>query len=373
MIMAKISSILSFWGAKLFRILDYRPNFGTFSAGFEVFADSEVSEVVQMPKDAYFGYNSIHKQWFLPSMTSISTFEPAKKVNLALFNPNFGENVGKKAKDNFYFYDFQSCLDFLENNLPEFAIFQTELEVVSLLNNATDYVRDGFNQVSKDRLIYKLQDLGYQAYLVVIDEAGYGIPLHRSFAFYIATPIDFELRIPKPLFTATGRGSYSKYRTVAEAIGDLGRMGNWVEYECEAQNSYQKLLRNEGGRVTWHHPPNIKESSKEKIASIKQGSNNNTKVPKSRSKGYNRAKWNSICRCMDTQFYLVSSRLGDSIHPIANRPFTIREGCRIHGLPDSLSFDLKTPRKSVAKMIHNSVAPAIGTVLGLALGLELYP
>lgn len=357
---------------KFMKILDYRPNFGTLSAGFEVFANSEVSEVVQMPKDAYFAYNSIHKQWFLPSIASISTFEPSESIDLAIFNPNFGENVGKRGKKNFYFYDFQGCLDFLDNNFPKFAIFQTEVDVVPLLNNAVDYVRDGFGQLSKDRLIYKLQELGYKAYLVIIDEADYGIPLHRSFAFYIATPMDFDLHIPKPLFTATGRGSYSKYRTVADAISDLDKMGDWVEYKCEPKNSYQRLLRNDGGKVTWHHPPKIKESSKKKIASVKQGSNNETKIPKSRGKGYNRAKWNSICRGMDAQFYLVSSRLGDSIHPIADRPFTIREGCRIHGLPDKLSFELKVSKKTVAEMVHNSVAPAIGTVLGLALGYKLY-
>ena len=74
---------------------------------------------------------------------------------------------------------------------------------------------------------------------------------------------------------------------------------------------------------------------------------------------------------MDAQFYLVSSKLGDSIHPIEDRPFSIREGCRIHGLPDRLSFDLKTPRKVLGRMIHSSVAPAIGEILALALRSEI--
>lgn len=353
-------------------ILEYRPNFGTLSAGFESFFKNDVVEVVKLDKNANYGYNRIHKQWSLSSFQPISTYDPEYDIDLAIFNPDFGKNVGRKGKENFYFYDFQACLSFLEENLPEFAVFQTEKDVIPLVNTAPDYVRDGFGQLSKDRIVYLLQKMGYKAHLVVLDEADYGIPLHRNFAFYIATPKDFNLKIPKPRFTATGRGMYNKFRTIADAIGDLGPMGDWVEYSCRPQNSYQRRLRDEKvDKVTWHHPSKIKESTKEKITSIKQGSNNDTFIPSGRSKGYNRAKWDDICRSMDAQFYLVSSKLGDSIHPIENRPFSIREGCRIHGLPDQLSFDLKTPRKVLGEMIHSSVAPTIGEILALALHSEI--
>lgn len=351
------------------KILEYKPDFGTFSAGFESFSQNEVVDTVKLDKNSVYGYNRIHKQWAPASLNSIATYEPEKHVDLAIFNPDFGEKISRRGKENFFFYDFQSCLSFLEYNRPSYAIFKTEIDVIPLVNNAPDYVRDGFGQLSKDRIIYLLQKMGYKAYLIVIDEADYGIPIHRSFAFYVAVPKNMNLVMPKPLFTATGRGKYSKYRTIAEAISDLGSMGDWVEYSSGPLNSYQKWLRDDNvDRVTWHHPPNIKSSTKKKISSVKQGSNNDTFKPSARSRGYNRAIWHDVCRGMDESFYLVSSRLGDSIHPIQNRPFTIREGCRIHGLPDRLSFDLSTPRKDLAKKIHNSVAPAIGQIFSIALG-----
>ncbi|MBR3209086.1 MAG: DNA cytosine methyltransferase [Bacilli bacterium] len=354
------------------RILDYNPNFGTLSSGLEYFPKNEVVETIKLQKDAVFPYNSIHKQWFLPSAIKNFDYETDYNVDLAIFQPNFGGKVAKRSKSNFYFDDFQNCLNFLREFRPEFAIFQTELGAIELINTNNSYVRDGFNQLSKDRVIADLQKMQYKAYLVVIDEADYGIPLHRSFAFYVATPKDFDLRVPKPLFTHSGRGEYAKFRTVEDAIGDLGGLGEWVEYDCDAKNSYQRALRNSDGHVTWHfNHQNIKPSTKKKIASIKQGSNNETPIAKSRSKGYNRAKWDSVCRCMDEDFYLLSSKGGDSIHPIADRTFTIREGCRIHGLPDKLSFELSTSRRFIASMIHQSVAPAIGMMLGLSLGCEL--
>lgn len=347
------------------KILEYRPGFGTLSSGMEKIGKNEVVDAIFIEKDANYGYNSIHKQWFSYALDPIATYKPKESIDLAIFNPIFGEKVSRVGASNFFFYDFQNCLTFLENNKPDFAIFQTEIDIIPHVNTAENYVRDGFGQLSKDKIIDNLQQMDYKAHLLVLDEADFGIPLHRSFAFYIATPKDFELSMPKGLFTATGRGDYRKYRTVEDAISDLGKYGDWVEYISDAQNDYQRSLRNtKEGKVTWNHLPKIKSNAKKKIASIKQGSNNSTPKPSARSKGYNRAKWGAVCRCMDEKFYLSSSKGGDSIHPKENRPFTIREGCRIHGLPDKLSFDLRVKRAAVAKLIHNSVSPIIGEMFG---------
>ena len=349
------------------RILDYSPNFGTLSAGFENFSGVEVTDVVKLAKDAEYGYNSIHKQWALASFSPILTYEPEKNIDLAIFNPDFGENVGRKGASNFFFYDFQDCLDWLTDKMPKFAIFQTEPEAVRYINTAPEYVRDGFGQLSKDKIIYNLQQMGFKAHLLVLDEAEYGIPLHRKFAFYIATPEDFDLRVPRGLFTATGKGRYNKYRTVSDAIGDLDHMGEWVEYGSEAQNSYQKRLRNEkSGRVTWNFTGKLRSSVRDKIIQERDTRRDN----KVQSKGYNILQNDKIVDALDECFYLASSKKY-SIHPKINRPLTIREGCRILGLPDELSFDLKTSKKSIARMLYRSVSPFIGEILGLSLGLSI--
>ena len=77
-----------------------------------------------------------------------------------------------------------------------------------------------------------------------------------------------------------------------------------------------------------------------------------------------------IADTIDEHFYLASSKKY-SIHPKFDRPLTIREGCRILGLPDKLSFDLKTSKKSIARMLYKSVSPFIGEILALSLGLSI--
>lgn len=350
------------------KIFEYKPNLGTFSLGFETFDPNEVVEVLGLAPNFDFGYNKTHKQWFLPSFQSIHDYELQKKCDLALLNPFIGENIGRKGKDNFSPNDLDACLSFLKRETPEFAIISMDLNAVPLLNTADDYIRDGFDQVSRDYVIKFLQDCGYDAYLVPIDEANYGIPTHREFAFYVATPNDFDMKVPKGLFTETGRGEYNKFRTIAEAIGDLGTLGEWVPYKSEPQTPYQRRLRRGMERVTWHFlSKKVTKSQKEALKHIKQGSNaKKTKEIRQRA-GYNRPKWYEICSKLDHDFYLTSCHSYPSIHPLEDRPFTIREGMRLSGLPDNLSFDLKTPKPEVAKMVSQAIAPAIGELFSVAL------
>ena len=95
--MAKILSKFGISELILLKIFEYQPNFGTFSAGFESFNENIVVEVVKLAKDAFYGYNRIHKQWFSSSMIPISTYQPENSIDLAIFNPSFGENILKKG------------------------------------------------------------------------------------------------------------------------------------------------------------------------------------------------------------------------------------------------------------------------------------
>lgn len=346
-------------------ILEYRPIFGTFSLGFENLGQNEVVEVLKLDKEAVFGYNNTHKQWFFNNFDEISTYKPKKSIDLAIFTPEIGGKVGSQAKDNFSFRDFQNCLDFLAREKPKFAIFCTESSAIELINTSDSYVRDGFGQLSKDEVIFQLQQMGYDAYLVAIDEADYGIPSHRRFAFYVATPKGYGFAFPKGNYTRSGRGKYKKHLTVADAIGDLGPKGEWVPYASDPQNVYQRNIRGKAQNTTWHHSRKIKDTQKETIACIREGQNASTTNAIKQRSGYNRPKWAST-PTLDDKFYLVSSRY-DSIHPHEDRPFTIREGARLLGLPDKLSFELKTSKTYIAENIYKSVSPIIGELMAIGL------
>lgn len=349
------------------KIFEYRPNCGSFSLGFETFSKNEVVEVVNLAKNAEFAYNKTHKQWFLPNFNSIANYEPESSFDLAIMNPDIGENLSRKGKINFKTQNLFECLEFLRQNKPKFAIFPLDISAIPLLNTSDRYVRDANNQLSCDIIIDSLQKMGYDAYLYPLDVANYGIPVHRGFAFYIATPKNYHLKFPHGLFNAYGRGHYNKFRTIASALSDLDQLGEWVGYKTGPQNTYQRMVRRGMEKVTWNFTSRkLTQQQKETISCITQGSNaRKTKSVKQRA-GYNRPLWHKICSPLHLDFYLASSS-GPCLHPLHDRPFTIREGCRLSGLPDNLSFDLKVPIKEVAKMVTTAIPPAMGEIVSIAL------
>lgn len=349
------------------KIFEYRPFLGTFGLGFERFDQNEVVEVANLPKNVEFPYNNIHKQWFLSNFVEICDYRPQKEFDLAILNPDVGDGIRKQGKSNFKTNDLEDCLTFLHNNRPEFAIFTLDIGAIPLLNTAEDYTRDAFDQVSKDMLITELQKIGYDAYLVALDEASYGISTHKSIALYIATPKNFNMKFPQGLFNQYGLGKFNRYRTIADAIGDLGNLGEWVPYKNKPQNVYQRNLRRGLEKTTWHFPMKKLPSKQiETISKIRQGSGA-AKTPSVKQKaGYFRPKWNQICPALDFKFYTVSSKRA-CIHPLLNRTFTARECMRILGLPDNVSFELNISRPEMAKIIVDSISPTIGMATALAL------
>lgn len=349
------------------KILEYKPNLGSFSLGFETFSQNEVVEVVNLSKNAEYAYNKTHKQWFLPNFSKINEYKPQKSFDLAILNPNLGEKLGRRGKNKFITSDLHDCLTFVERERPKFVIFTVDIHAIPLLNTAKEYIRDSFGEVSKDFIIYSLQQMGYDACLVAIDEANYGIPIHKRVGLYIATPKDYNIAYPKGLFTRLGINNTNKFRTIADAISDLGSLGEWVPYGTRPRNIYQKRLRGGMEKTTWHFLSKAVSSKQAAVISqIRQGSKAAKNKNVRNSVGYVRPRWDRICPGIDEKFYLTSSTFA-SLHPILNRPFTIREGMRIMGLPDYMSFDLKTSKPEVAKMIVKSIAPVIGEATAIAL------
>lgn len=349
------------------KIFEYKPKLGGLSLGLERFSQNEVVEVANLSKIASYSYNNTHKQWFFPDFSAISDYETEKDYDLAILSPFLGEKIDRKGKNNFKINELFDSLAFLEREKPKFAIINVDNKAIPLLNIAKDYVRDGFGQVSMDIVIDKLQKMGYKAHLVAIDEADYGVPMHKYLGMYIATPMDFNLKFPKGLYTQYGRGKYNKYRTIADAIGDLGKMSEWSAYSSAPQNVYQRYIRRGMPKVTWHMlRRKISDKQTEVIKHIREGSKANSTESVKQTAGYVRPKWDRICPTLDSKFYTISSK-GPSLHPHKDRPFTVREGMRIMGLPDNISFELSVSNKDAAELAVNSISPTIGEAVALAL------
>ena len=349
------------------KIFEYNPKLGGLSMGMEVFPQNEVVEVLKLSREAQYSYNNTHKQWFQHLNKTIDNYTTQNSFDLAILHPDIGENITKRGRHNFKTDDLEACFDFLAREKPKFAIIPVNIDGIPYLNTANSYVRDGFGELSKDFIIESLQNMGFKASLLAINMASYGVPINKNIAIYVATPPDHQIRVPRTGFSRFGNSSKRRFISIGEAIGDLGSLSEWSPYKTPALNVFQRNMRRSEGRCTWHFRKRpLTENQEIAIQGVKPGSSA-SKTPSVKPKrGYFRPKWDSVCKNLDEQYYLTSS-LYSSIHPIENRPFTIREGCRLMGLPDTMTFELKYSPAKISKLVVNSISPIIGEIIAIAI------
>ena len=114
---------------------------------------------------------------------------------------------------------------------------------------------------------------------------------------------------------------------------------------------------------SWHSPDFRKQHICEQI---KQGSSASKTKSLSLTSGYIRLFADKTAPLLSNDFYKCSDKKA-SIHPIENRPFTIREGARLNGLTDDFTWDSNLSKKTVAQLIYNSVSPILGYHIGKSL------
>ena len=346
-------------------ILDYNPELGTFSAGMESIYHNQVVDAVQLTSKTQYPYNTVHKTLHPPDNTPLEQYKPTEKIDLAVFNPAYKTQPTRQKQEKIDTEDIEAIFTYIEEQKPENIIIKAEPDIIPHLNTAPEPVRDAYGTTSYNDFIFRLGELGYNAHQITLDEANYGVPQHRKFTFFIGTPEDVFLpHVPKK--------TVKKYTTVGQAIGDLGKTGDYVPYRTPPQNRYQERLRNPNlTRVTWHHKARIKPATLEKIHGVLPGSNNNTPIPHGRAKGYNRSRPDRIGRKITHEFFKSGSTTGDTIHPTQDRPYTIREGCRLHGHPDVLSFPLGTPKNLIGQLVHSNPSPITGQIIALLMQSQI--
>ena len=176
--------------------------------------------------------------------------------------------------------------------------------------------------------------LGYNTIQYVFDGAGFGLPQHVFYNVYFATK-------NKPIIDLKER--FGPYKVPYKVPGD-----------------YLKDVTDDSN-LTWH---DVNYDKKDVCQYIIQGLNARKTKEVTQNQGYKRVVWDKIMDIkLDSKFYGVSS---DSycIHPLYDRPLTIREGARLYGLHNGYDWDSSVSKKDVATMICNSFYPKLAGLIG---------
>lgn len=343
------------------KIYEFNPGIGALSAGFEYFDENIVTQVQKINKNELFSYNSCHKQQFSVSKDEFIEISKLKDHDLGILRPDFGISMTQKRFKEVKYDELWSCLAYIEQFKPKIAIIITPTSVIPYLNTSFNYVEDGFHMISKDMVIESMQKSGYMAWQLAIDQVQYGVPMYYPVNFYVAVRND--LGRPEdtcqPTILHGTSSSKRPYFTVADAIADLCiyRYEPPYTYSTPPLNTYQAWCRKNTEDIVMNHT--LSRQKPEHVELIKN-------MPE----GVMTKKWTegkiakgSRSRAdrpgdLGPDFHKLTGK-GASIHPVCPRPFTIREGMRIHGLPDHiiLKDDISLGRQ--AAMVHEQISPLI--------------
>lgn len=329
------------------KIIDFDYGLGGFTCGLERWTGLfEVIDAPWLNSKNNLSYNLNHKNFFEQDCEIAD-----KKYDMAVFTPYFGENYTRRGSSNFSYENLNNVIFWIKENRPNFVVIVTSPDVVSFMSNNVELTYTADNWPVYDLICHSLQD--YQVYQFVIDGAFYGVPQHYKKNFYLC----FKKQIALNKFNMPEMPYNRKkgFVTIEDAIGDI--VG--TDYSSKTSN-FISLCRVDNPRLTWHEP-NYK--NQELCSFVKQGESAKNTAELHQKRGYNRPRYNKICPKLNNDFYLVSSK-ASSIHPVANRPFTIREGARLFGLPDTFVWNTSLSKKDVATLISNSTSPIFGVVVG---------
>jgi DNA (cytosine-5)-methyltransferase 1 len=251
---------------------------------------------------------------------------------------------------------FRDFLRFVEVMLPKVVV----MENVAEIHNA-------YAGQVKEEIVESLECLGYEVQVEVLFAPDYGIPQRRRRCFFFASRTGTRPVFPPVLFGPQERytlfGSVKKYRTAWSAISDLPVLENGegyepMDYDREAQNEYQSLMRQNSQVIYDHITRKLNEKQFSRIASLEPGQGikdlpKELKPQNGYSGAYGRLDMEMVAPTITRWVFHPGS--GRFCHPRQIRLLTIREAARLQSFSDDFRFTGTYIEKS--HQVGNAVPP----------------
>ena len=236
----------------------------------------------------------------------------------------------------------------VEKVRPDFFVIENVKGLLTLANGAF-----------KDDIIKRFSALGYTVQPQILNAADYGVPQNRHRVFFVGMKKgNFEF--PNP---------FEKKWTCEEALSDLplindeNGMAEIMHYRCDAQNEYQKLMRDKSEVVINNQITVHSEQTKHIISMIPDGG----KIKDLPSEYWDIRKYNKAFERMGSsrQSNTVDTGHRNYFHYSENRIPTVRENARLQSFPDD--FEFLGSKTSQYKQVGNAVPPLLAQAVAEAI------
>ena len=209
---------------------------------------------------------------------------------------------------------------------------------------------------------------GFAVEARILNAADFGVPQRRRRAFVIGSR-QGHIVWPEPSYADPSKGLGTRaWVTFGEAVEGLpiepdGK--NWHRSRNPRPESlirYRAVPQNGGNRFEMQRALDKAGQGRLVPRCWREKPNGTTDV-------FGRLWWDRPALTIRTEFYKPEK--GRYLHPVADRPLTLREGARCMSFPDRFVFPETQPMTSVARQIGNAVPPLMAEVLGNAIADHL--
>jgi DNA (cytosine-5)-methyltransferase 1 len=254
---------------------------------------------------------------------------------------------------------------------------------------------EGLLTAKKGTYIYEATkafvELGYRVSMEKVYSQDYAIPQRRKRVIIVGNLLGHDFIFPPPVTSVSGRIYSSSEHTLRKTVEGLPKATNnphgRIDYSSAPGTDWERYARDGEDCVSdhWYSPPN--GIQQERIKALQPGQTMKDLPSHLQHESFQRR---ANRRVMDgtpsekrggapsglkrlvfdaPSLTITSASIREFIHPVEDRPLSIRECARIQTFPDSFQF-LGSPTEKI-KQIGNAIPPLLAELIGKHL-IEAY-
>ncbi|NEO12705.1 MULTISPECIES: DNA cytosine methyltransferase [unclassified Moorena] len=246
---------------------------------------------------------------------------------------------------------------------------------------------EGLLTSNKGKYVYEAAkafiELGYWIRIEKIYSQEYGIPQRRKRVLIIGNRLGHDFRMPAPKFKVSGQLFRNSDITISHAINSLPPAtkdkGTLLKpLTSPPQDDFDSLLRGNATQISDHYYPSMNGIQLKRITALKPGQTMKDLPEELQHQSFKKRANRRVADGMPTEkrggapsglkrlignepsLTITGAATRELIHPVENRPLTIREAARIQTFPDDFVFCGNASQK--IQQIGNAIPPILARV-----------
>lgn len=226
-------------------------------------------------------------------------------------------------------------------------------------------------------------ELGYLIRIEKVYSQEYGVPQRRKRVLIVGNRLGHEYKIPEPTMKVSGQIFRNSDVTISHAIDSLPKATNdksteLIPTNIPANDDLDKILRGSAKSITDHYSPTINGVQLKRISALGPGQTMKDLPENLQHESFKKRANRRVADGMPTEkrggapsglkrliasepsLTITGAATRELIHPLENRPLTIRESARIQTFPDDFVFYGNTSQK--IQQIGNAIPPLLAKI-----------